>query len=204
MKAIDLSYYIVKNAEKFSPEGITPLKLQKLIYYVYVWGIVAGKKVIEDNFEKWPYGPVNRQVYSKYKNYGKEKIMPDNSSDIILDGAEKKFVDFILSNYAKFDAVTLSAMTHKESPWQNTETNSVIDETLIKNFYSKLNFAKNFLPETKKYFYAVETDLHACYSFDVVNDSEKSFCFGSYNEYLELEEKNKRDFENGIDSFFRN
>ncbi len=199
MKPIELSYYLINNFSKLSPDGITPLKLQKLLYYVYVWGIVAHNKVLDAGFEKWDLGPVNTEVYHHFKSYGKSEIAKDNFPKVILSSSNKKFVDFIASNYIKYSAVTLSAMTHKDQPWKNTPQNSTIDEKAIKSFYNNLNFAKNFPLGKAEYFYPVETDLHYSYILDMPSSTgKKTFYYNSYKEYLQLEKQSQNAFEKEI------
>lgn len=196
MNAINFSYYIINNFNKLSPDGISPLKLQKLLYYVYVWSIISKNKFLNFKFKKWNYGPVNKEVYLNFKSNGSNPILPDKSKKSILPSGNAKFVDFTVSNYIKFDAITLSAMTHKDLPWQKTANNEFIKETEIKKFYGKLNFAKNFPLGKNKKFYPIETDLHYAFILDMPEKvGEQTFYFDSYNEYLKLESQSKKDFE---------
>lgn len=196
MKSIKFSYYLINKFSQLSPDGISPLKLQKLLYYVYVWSIVAKNKFLDIKFEKWNFGPVNSEVYYHFKSIGKNSIPKDKSVKFKLSNHEKKFVDFVISNYIKYDAITLSAMTHKDLPWQSTLHNKVIKEKSIKQFYSKLNFAKNFPLGHSKYFYPVETDLHYAYILDMPSNlGKKTFHFDSYEEYLQLEKQSQKHFE---------
>ena len=197
MNSIDFSYYIINKYSKLSHQGISPLKLQKLLYYIYVWSITSNNKFLNFKFKKWNFGPVNPEVYYHFKSCGGSSIAPDKSKTVKLSSSQKKFVEFIISNYIKFDAVTLSAMSHKDLPWQNTSNNGVIKEKSIKQFYSKLNFAKNFPLGKNKKFYPVETDLHYSFILDMTDDViDKTISFDSFQEYLKLESKSKKHFEN--------
>lgn len=203
MDTINLSKYIVNNYHNTSKDGITPLKLQKLLYYIYVWGIISNHKVINDKFYKWKNGPVNPAVYDYYKSFSGSKINPDFSNLNSITSQDKNFIDFIASNYVKFSAITLSAMTHQDAPWQKTGYNDIISEESIKDFYSKLNFAKNFPIDENKPFYPVETDLHYSFVLDFSEDfANKPFHYNSYKEYLELEKKSKDDFEKQFKNWF--
>lgn len=190
MKILDLGNYLIKNYTSKSPDGITPLKLQKLLYYVYVWNIVEDKNIIDAEFLKWEYGPVNKIVYDNFKKYGKSSIPEPEHSEAEISSEEKKFIDFIASNYSQFNALTLSAMTHQDAPWKETKANEVISINLIKSFYSHLNFAKNFPIDYEKPFYPVETDFHYSFILDFANDDNaNNLYFKSYNYYLELIKK---------------
>ena len=56
----ELPHYILAT---YADYKITPLKLQKLLYYAKVWGIVAGEELYQGEFKKWTHGPVNTEVY---------------------------------------------------------------------------------------------------------------------------------------------
>ena len=203
MTALKLAEYIVNSYHGTSIEVISPLKLQKLLYYIYVWGIISGQEIIEDCFYKWKNGPVNPPVYNHYKKFGSSEIQPVFSNNITLTSTEKIFIDFIITNYIKFSAITLSAMTHQDKPWQDTSSNEIITVESIKEFYSKLNFAKNFPLDMNNPFFPVETDLHYSFVLDFSNKiSNKPFYYNSYSEYLELEKNSKSDFEKQFNQLF--
>lgn len=42
--------------------GISPMKLQKLMYYLKVWGLVVGTPLVASAFQKWTYGPVEANL----------------------------------------------------------------------------------------------------------------------------------------------
>lgn len=76
MKKIDpikLARYL---AFRYMSEGdtITNLKLQKVLYFVYVWTLVKGKGVFSEKFQAWANGPVVPSVYNALKKYGASPI----------------------------------------------------------------------------------------------------------------------------------
>src|SRR5437868_5201035 len=57
---------------------ITPLQLQKLVYYAYAWVLVVNKRrLFEERIEAWPNGPVVPSLYRKLKTLGSSPI-PEN------------------------------------------------------------------------------------------------------------------------------
>ena len=89
----ELPHYIL---EHYSDKNITPLKLQKLLYYVKVWGIVAGVELYQGEFLKWKHGPVNVDVYHHYKSFERGQIvMQPETARIDLGTQEKEMIDFI-------------------------------------------------------------------------------------------------------------
>ncbi len=196
MNISQLSKYIVHQFSKQSPDGITPMKLQKLLFYVKAWTLVAGDQLIIEDFEHWDYGPVNRDIYNTYKGYGRQKIEIDQPENLNITSTEKEIIDFIVENYIEFDAITLSEMTHTEEPWKKTSTNEVISNESIKSYYSKQRFAKNFQNSfdlENNPFYPL-TD----YSFEMdmsKKDAEEIAQYSSYKDYKELVEQAEHDFE---------
>ncbi|PJC38576.1 hypothetical protein CO044_04190 [Candidatus Peregrinibacteria bacterium CG_4_9_14_0_2_um_filter_38_9] len=65
--AINLARYFLYRAN-FDGETITPLKMQKLLYYVYVWVLIKkGNCMFDEKFQAWPRGPVLPSLYKKLK-----------------------------------------------------------------------------------------------------------------------------------------
>jgi len=201
LNTFELPQYILG---QYPHEKITHLKLQKLLYYVKVWGIVAGVELYQGEFKKWERGPVNIEVYHKYKSFGRDPIMQEpDTGQPNLDGLEKELTDFIVSSYIPISAISLSAMTHKESPWIDTPQNSVISHDKILKFYSQQPFAKNFNPfdvANKSYFVVQSNSWHA-YTLDMtVDDMERNAQFSSFKDYLALSTQAQVDVEKLISS----
>lgn len=195
MKISHLSYYILGNYS--SVEGsITPLKLQKLLYYTKAWGLVSGELDVGGQFKAWKNGPVNGYIYHQFKEFGDQPIPAEHKAGPISH-TKKKLIDFILESYAPCDAITLSAMTHEEDPWEQTPKNEVISEQAIKEFYSQQSFAKNFPLGKDKPYYPVYTDFMYSFIFDFQEgDEAKELVFDSFDEYKQLMQQSKEDLTN--------
>ncbi|MFH5886189.1 Panacea domain-containing protein [Halalkalibaculum sp. DA3122] len=194
MKISHLAYYILENYSSVEG-GITPLKLQKLLYYTKAWGLVSGELNVGGQFKAWKNGPVNGYIYHQFKEYGDQPIPKQEAGPVSAD--KKKLIDFILESYAHFDAITLSAMTHEEEPWEQTQKDEVISDQAIKEFYSQQPFAKNFPLSEDKPYYPVYTDFMYSFIFDFQNDDEaKEVKFDSFAEYKELMQQSKKDLKN--------
>jgi uncharacterized phage-associated protein len=79
--------------EKGREENITirHLKLQKLLYFCYAWYAGnKGQELFSEDIEAWAFGPVVREVYLKFKDYGS---MPIRELAMELDWADDKFVE---------------------------------------------------------------------------------------------------------------
>jgi uncharacterized phage-associated protein len=185
MKISHLAYYIIEK-HSMVDGGITPLKLQKLLYYCKVWGIVSGELTLSGEFTAWKNGPVNGYIYNKYKEYGNKPI-PSKNEAYPVSSLKKVFIDFVLESYVHFDALTLSAMSHQEEPWKKTPRNEVISQQLIKQYYSQQPFAKNFPLEEEKPYHPVYSDFMYSFIFDFDEDDKaKEVVFDSFDEYKEM------------------
>ena len=192
MKTNIIAHNIILSYKDIFGKQLTHLKLQKLLYYSYAWSLVNGESFSKNAFEKWKHGPVNSEVYQEFKQFGELEIPTINISYTNIDKGLAEIVYFIVANYGKFSALTLSAMTHQDDPWKNSKAGIISDKS-IKKFYSSLNFAKNFPINIKNPFYPVETDNHYSFILDFSHKSKiKPFAYNSYFDYLKLEIESKK------------
>lgn len=175
MNKFELAKYI---GAKY-PGEVSPMKLQKLMYYCYVWQLVADEKKFEADFEAWAYGPVERDIYNEYKSFGKKPVTISDAPALNVP-----LFDFILDSYAVYSAVELSKTTHLESPWKKyKDSGSVIPDYEFLAYYKKQAFAKNFPLEKGKAYYPPKTSSHYSFTFDL--DKEYVPVFESLNAFLE-------------------
>lgn len=100
---------------------ITNMSLQKLLYYIEAFcQVLLQERIFDNRCEAWTYGPVYPDVYEKYKSFGKNQIHVDEI-DLSNDIEEKyrKVIDFVLSQFAIYNGVTLKDLSHAEDPWKN-------------------------------------------------------------------------------------
>lgn len=118
---------------KQSGEAITPMKLQKLVYYAHGWFAGhTGTPLINETVEAWQYGPVINSLYHEFKRFGSGAIsakatdfdpvdfelveVPVPEDPVIL-----QYLRNVWASYGKFTATRLSEMTHSvDSPWDQT------------------------------------------------------------------------------------
>ncbi len=115
---------------------ITPLKLQKLLYYVQSWHLVYfdGENIYNNDIvpEAWQNGPVYPTIYGKYyHNNGISKndlIVIEGDYDILNEefgslkndlGDKCELVEVVITKYANLPAYELVMLTHAELPWSN-------------------------------------------------------------------------------------
>lgn len=116
-------YLIGLAAADEESEYLTPLRLQKLLYYAQGWHLaVRGEPLFADRIEAWKYGPVVESVFQEFKRFGRNGIDPKAleaaDSPSLLTNSETEHLDAIWETYKDFSAIRLSEMTHDEQPWR--------------------------------------------------------------------------------------
>lgn len=117
----------IQRAEQGSLANLTPMKLQKLLFFTQAWHLkTLGTPVLDDHFARWQYGPVIPAVYHEFKAYGYKPItrmattLAVNGNDYSMlvpsipleDVNTWSLVDAVITRYGTIDAQTLSNMTH--------------------------------------------------------------------------------------------
>ncbi|MBO6794720.1 MAG: DUF4065 domain-containing protein [Balneolaceae bacterium] len=175
MNKFELAKYI---AEKYSGT-VSPMKLQKLLYYCYAWQLVAGKKYFDASFQAWKYGPVDPDIFYEFKSFSSNPIVVEEAPLI-----QEQLIDFVLDSYAVYSAIELSKTTHEEEPWKmHKSTGGLIPDEALIDYYSQQAFAKNFPIEEGKTYYPPKTSAHYAFTFDM--DKEYVPEFSSIHEYLD-------------------
>ena len=106
---------------------ISNLKLQKLLYYAQAWHLaLKDRPLFDGHFEAWIHGPVNPELYQKYKTYSYKNIDADVTKPALNEETET-FMQELLKQYFPFDAYELERLTHQETPW--LEARSGLDPT---------------------------------------------------------------------------
>ncbi len=118
---------------------ITPLELQKYLYYINGISLaIFNKPAFENNIVAWVHGPVVEEVYHKYKEYGKNEIeTPKGMCCNIADGL-KMIISKVIEGYSKYTGGQLISITHDERPWKTTLKNQVISNEKIKEYFEEV------------------------------------------------------------------
>ncbi len=135
MQAIDIAnWFIVKaNSEKLDgqiSEGISNLKLQKILYFAQAahLALYSKKPLFEDEICAWKLGPVVESIYHQFKSANNNPIAKPTSNDYQKIDQEKiAFLDNVWSIFGKFSAARLVQLSHEHKPWidafnSNSET----------------------------------------------------------------------------------
>jgi len=148
-------------------EEITPLALQKILYYIQGFSMVnRGMPMFSEDCEAWVHGPVYDGVYNLFKGF-KYSPIEDNRFAIIrnrykeLEAEEKEIIDLVLDSFGMYSGKVLEEITHKESPWINARarclpmesSNVVIKQDTIRDYFMEVSerYDITSVSEIKKY-----------------------------------------------------
>lgn len=127
---------------------ITPLALQKLLYYVQAFFYaIFGEVLFPDDCQAWVYGPVFPDVYYRYRDYGYDPA--NNPSDVFENDFEEltvkeiSLLDAVIDSFGKCSGSILSIITHNEIPWIEARGNlqpsdrsvTIIDRNTINRYF---------------------------------------------------------------------
>ena len=117
-------YLLFLDSKDDDTEGISNLKLQKLLYYAQGYFVALyNKNLFNEEIEAWMHGPVVPEIYREYKSHGKKSIPPPENVDInAFTTEEQEIIDDVYMVYGQFSAWALRNMTHREEPWIKRES----------------------------------------------------------------------------------
>ena len=127
-------------------DPIDNLKLQKLLYYVQGWHLVAfDKPAFNERIEAWAHGPVQPATYGDYKHYRWSPI----SVEVAVPELDADLADLIkevLDAYGGETGYELELRTHREPPWleargdtpEGQESNAIITQASMKKYFKSL------------------------------------------------------------------
>lgn len=117
-------------------ELLSPMKLQKLVYYAVGWFAGhTGKPLVDEAVEAWQYGPVFPSLYHEFKGFGSGAITVKAHEFVEhfsrrevttpADPHVRQFLDNVWTSYGKYTGIALSEMTHaSDGPWDRTWRNA--------------------------------------------------------------------------------
>lgn len=163
MNAISIANEFIKRAKAENYKTLTPLKLMKLTYIAYGFGLAFGVKMIDPRFNKveaWKYGPVIPSVYHTFKHFVNNNVTElgvvlkdENENGECVkevpmfskeeeDGTAGKIIDLVWKRYKILRADELVTILHAiGSPWQKAYRageNVEIPENFTERHYDRL------------------------------------------------------------------
>ena len=124
-------------------DGISNLKLQKLVYYAQgFFAAVFDKPLFSNHIEAWTHGPVVPTLYHAYKEHSSNRIpVPQDFDKGALTDDEFGLVEEVFEVFGQFSAWKLRSMTHEETPWQTHErdASTIPLEEITEYFKTRIN-----------------------------------------------------------------
>lgn len=158
-KTLDVARYVI-NHSFYKHNGISNLKLQKVLYFIQVYFLVKTEKPCFDGIiEAWDFGPVVPEAYKKWEEFGSTIIYPielyieynhDNIwlsekirfDETIINETDRKMINDIVDKFANYTSTDLVSMTHKQTPWKDaykaSQTTKITHDALLKYFKERI------------------------------------------------------------------
>ena len=137
-------YFLYSDGQTQSSEGISNLKLQKLVYYAQgFYMAIFGEPLFDEEISAWTHGPVVESLYHTYKENGKNPIpAPEifDSTEVFTDD-QLRLLEEIEEVFGQFSAWALREMTHEEKPWKDHEELSDVipKDEILEYFLTRIN-----------------------------------------------------------------
>lgn len=134
-------------------EEVTPLMLQKLLYFIQgIHFAIYGKPIFMEDCRAWVHGPVYPEVYDLFRDFKYNPIddarfaLLYGTADVLTDD-ERKVIDLVVNTFGIYGGKVLEKVTHNEEPWKearrgygdNIPSNELITKDRIRKYYENVN-----------------------------------------------------------------
>lgn len=136
-------------------EDITPLTLQKALYYIQGFYYAFYKTFLfTEECQAWVHGPVYRDIYFKYRDYKFDPIKCNNEfDDTILSSSERAIFESVVKHICCYSGKVLEKFTHSETPWlsargnllENEPSDRIIDKDDIGKYFDSVKEKYNMI-----------------------------------------------------------
>ena len=142
-------------------EEVTPLMLQKLLYFIQGISYALNKRpMFYENCQAWVHGPVYPEVYDMFRDFKYNPI--EDARFAIFEGTEdalteeeRRVIDLVVDTFGEYSGKVLERITHKELPWKlarkgyadTIPSNETILKENIEKYYTEKNDVYDFSSE---------------------------------------------------------
>jgi uncharacterized phage-associated protein len=122
---------------------LTNLKLQKFVYYAQAWFLALNSKpLFNDDFQAWPNGPIQPNVFARFRQFGAGPITLGGASPKFSSKIEEHIKD-VMQSYGRLSAFEIDLLACQESPWMNARkgldpdepSSNLIEKSAMQKFY---------------------------------------------------------------------
>lgn len=148
--------YVLDHIER-SGGAVTPLALQKIVYFCHVWSLIELRRpLIRHSFEAWEHGPVLQYLYREFKRFGAnpirgraQRLNPQSGASeqvpYAFDYETVELLNRVVDFYGRLPASNLVELTHApDGPWHKVwhhgggiNPGMKIDNRDIQRFYAR-------------------------------------------------------------------
>lgn len=147
-------------------EEVTPLMLQKLLYFTQgVHSALYGKAIFVEDCRAWIHGPVYPEVYDLFRDFKYNPI--DDARFALLGGTEdaltadeKRVIDLVINTFGMYGGKVLERITHNEQPWIEARK-GYGDSIPSSELLPKESIAKYYRAVDQKYGLGTEAGIRA-------------------------------------------
>ncbi len=147
-------------------EEVTPLMLQKLLYFIQgIYSALYGRPIFMEDCRAWIHGPVYPEVYDLFRDFKYNPI--DDARFALLEGTadaltdeERKVIDLVVNTFGMYGGKILERITHNEDPWKEARK-GYGDSIPSSELLPKERIMRYYITVNKKYAINTETGLQA-------------------------------------------
>lgn len=134
-------------------EEVTPLMLQKLLYFIQgVYSALYEEPIFMEDCRAWIHGPVYPEVYDLFRDFKYNPI--DDARFALLEGAdavlseeEQRVIDLVTDTFGIYSGKAMEKITHNETPWrearkgygQGIPSNELLTKDSIMQYYKAVH-----------------------------------------------------------------
>ena len=136
-------------------EDITPLALQKALYYIQGFHFAFYRTFLfPEDCQAWTHGPVYRDIYFRYRDYRFDPIEKTTTFDtFVFSASEKAICDSVINNLCCYSGKILERFTHNEAPWLTTRgdlpdsapSDRIIEKSVIGAYFDAVKAKYNMV-----------------------------------------------------------
>ena len=136
-------------------EDITPLALQKALYYIQGFHFAFYRTFLfPEDCQAWTHGPVYRDIYFRYRDYRFDPIEKTTTFDTsVFSASEKAICDSVINNICCYSGKILECFTHNEAPWLTTRgdlpdsapSDRIIEKSVIGAYFDAVKAKYNMV-----------------------------------------------------------
>lgn len=138
----EIAGYISKKYFDIYKKRISPIKLQKTLYFLFAEVSAKTSLITEENdkvaylfdakFEAWPYGPVDKDIYRMFKYEKLKDVKNLNVGSNIIE-----YVDELINEIFKLSDFRLVDLSHEDKEWSKkikSDTKVMSNEEILADY----------------------------------------------------------------------